>query len=259
MMMVTTNETSMSGNAHTGSTSSQDHLHGLQDDDQRNAHGNTENVARQGGEHFEQYRDSAAEQIENLAQNAQSAAQQIDSNDTLGLSGYVTDMAQAMTRLADNLRNKNAEQLLQDAGRLARENPVLFISGSVALGLGLSRLLKASTSSNDTTSDTGFSDSSMPGSSTTGTSASDLSTSRSSNQSDLTDVDSSAPYDPISPSALAAEEMAATHPHDNDVVHSARPGTGIPDSPPMTEFNDDLDDEVTRDGSPRSGLSKGDV
>ena len=105
MMMVTTNETSMSGNAHTGSTSGQDHLHGLQDDDQRNAHGNTENVARQGGEHFEQYRDSAAEQIENLAQNAQSAAQQIDSNDTLGLSGYVTDMAQAMTRLADNLRS----------------------------------------------------------------------------------------------------------------------------------------------------------
>ncbi|MEE5054337.1 hypothetical protein V2J84_11725 [Pseudomonas alliivorans] len=249
MMMVTTNETSMSGNAHTASTSGQDHLHGLQDDDQGDAHGNAENVARQGGEQFEQYRDSAAEQIENLAQNAQSAARQIDSNDTLGLSGYVTDMAQAMTRLADNLRNKSAEQLLQDAGRLARENPVLFISGSVALGLGLSRLLKATTDSSDAHSDTTLSEGST----------SDASTSGSPSPGDLTDVDSAAPYDPISPSALAAEEMVATHPHDNDVLHSARPGTGIPDTPAMTEFNDDLDDEVTRDGSPRSGLSKGDV
>ncbi|MCQ9471997.1 hypothetical protein NRB15_16800 [Pseudomonas alliivorans] len=239
----------MSGNAHTAGTSGQDHLHGLQDDDQRNSHGNAETVARQGGGQFEQYRDSAAEQIENLAQNAQSAAQQIDSNDTLGLSEYVTAMAQAMTRLADNLRNKSAEQLLQDAGRLARENPVLFISGSVALGVGLSRLLKAATASSDTHFDTTLSEGSTSGASTSG----------SSSPGDLTGVDSAAPYDPISPSALAAEERVVTHPHDNDVLHSARPGTGISDTPAMNEFNDDLDDEVTRDGSPKSGLSKGDV
>ncbi|ORC60945.1 hypothetical protein BZK31_04830 [Pseudomonas floridensis] len=244
MMMATTNETSMSGNAHTGSQAGQDHLQGLQDD----SHGNAENIARQAGAQFEQYRDNAAQQIENLAQNAQSAAQQMEGNDNLGLSRYVTDIAQSMTRLAESLRTKSAEQLLQDAGRLARENPVLFISGSVALGLGLSRLLKASTSSTDTDPDMTTADLSVAGSSNTG---------------DLTDVDASGPYDPISPSTLAAEEMVATHPHDNDVLHSARPGTGIPDSPAMTDFNDDLDDDLnsdlSRDGAPKSGLPKGDV
>ncbi|CAM3401545.1 hypothetical protein PSFL111601_22975 [Pseudomonas floridensis] len=243
-MMATTNETSMSGNAHTGSQAGQDHLQGLQDD----SHGNAENIARQAGAQFEQYRDNAAQQIENLAQNAQSAAQQMEGNDNLGLSRYVTDIAQSMTRLAESLRTKSAEQLLQDAGRLARENPVLFISGSVALGLGLSRLLKASTSSTDTDPDMTTADLSVAGSSNTG---------------DLTDVDASGPYDPISPSTLAAEEMVATHPHDNDVLHSARPGTGIPDSPAMTDFNDDLDDDLnsdlSRDGAPKSGLPKGDV
>ncbi|WP_157900701.1 hypothetical protein [Pseudomonas floridensis] len=242
--MATTNETSMSGNAHTGSQAGQDHLQGLQDD----SHGNAENIARQAGAQFEQYRDNAAQQIENLAQNAQSAAQQMEGNDNLGLSRYVTDIAQSMTRLAESLRTKSAEQLLQDAGRLARENPVLFISGSVALGLGLSRLLKASTSSTDTDPDMTTADLSVAGSSNTG---------------DLTDVDASGPYDPISPSTLAAEEMVATHPHDNDVLHSARPGTGIPDSPAMTDFNDDLDDDLnsdlSRDGAPKSGLPKGDV
>ncbi|RMT84074.1 hypothetical protein ALP40_02369 [Pseudomonas viridiflava] len=245
MIMVTTNETSMSGNAHTSSTAGQDHLQGLHDD----SHGNAENVTQQGGAQFEQYRDSAAQQIENLAQNAESAARQMEGSDTLGISGYVTDVAQSMTRLAENLRHKNAEQLLQDARRLAKENPALFISASVALGLGLSRLLKATTSSTASSASTDTS---------SGTRASGPLSMDTSTQSDLTDVDSSAPYDPISPSALAAEEMVATHPQDNDVLHSARPGTGIPDSPAMTEFNDDLDGDVSRDGS-SSGLPKGGV
>ncbi|WP_147466556.1 hypothetical protein [Pseudomonas cichorii] len=223
--MATTNDPSISGSAPTGRPIGQEPLQGLQDDPLNPMEDSSERASAP----FEQYRDNAADQIENLAQNAQSAARQLSDNDTLGLSGYVADMAQNMTGLAEKLRGKSTDELLQDAGKLARDNPLLFICGSVALGLGLSRVLKAS----------------MPA-------ASDASSSQPFEEPP-------AAYDPISPSALAAEEMAATHPLSDDVLHSARPGMGIPDSPPASEFNDDPIDELARDGSFRTGLSKGDV
>lgn len=117
-----------------------DQVQGLQDD----AKALLDSAREQGSAKFEEYRGTAADQLENLAQTAQSAAEQLQENDTLGLSHYVTDVAQSMTSLADNLRNKSAEQLLQQAGQLARDNPALFITGSIALGFGLSRFLRAS-------------------------------------------------------------------------------------------------------------------
>ncbi|WP_434589530.1 hypothetical protein J3Q09_16305 [Pseudomonas sp. R4-83] len=95
---------------------------------------------------FGQYRDMAAEQIEALAQGAKSFVSELEDKDTLGMSDYLSDMAESMTGLAQNLRGKSAEQLLHDAAELARSNPALFIAGSVAIGFGLSRFLKAGTS-----------------------------------------------------------------------------------------------------------------
>lgn len=92
---------------------------------------------------FGQYRDTAADQIEALAQGAKSFVSEIEAKDTLGMSDYLSDMAESMSGLAGNLRGKSAEQLLHDAANLARNNPALFIAGSVALGFGLSRFLKA--------------------------------------------------------------------------------------------------------------------
>ncbi|VEF10836.1 Uncharacterised protein [Pseudomonas fluorescens] len=95
---------------------------------------------------FGQYRDTAADQIEALAQGAKSFVSQLEDTDTLGMSDYLADMAESMTGLAGSLRGKSAEQLLHDAADLARNNPTLFIAGSVAIGFGLSRFLKAGTS-----------------------------------------------------------------------------------------------------------------
>jgi F0F1-type ATP synthase membrane subunit b/b' len=94
---------------------------------------------------FGQYRDTAADQIEALAQGAKSFVSELEDKDTLGMSDYLTDMAASMTGLAGNLRGKSAEQLLHNAADLARSNPTLFIAGSVAIGFGLSRFLKAGT------------------------------------------------------------------------------------------------------------------
>jgi len=95
--------------------------------------------------HFGQYRDTAADQIDALARGAKSAMSELEANDTLGLSHYLADVADRMSGLASTLRNKSAEQLLHDGSRLARENPGLFLAGSVAVGFGLSRFLKSGT------------------------------------------------------------------------------------------------------------------
>ncbi|WP_256218846.1 hypothetical protein [Pseudomonas sp. P1.31] len=94
---------------------------------------------------FGQYRDTAADQIEALAQGAKSFVSELEDKDSLGMSDYLSDMAESMTGLAGNLRGKSAEQLLHDAADLARSNPALFIAGSIAVGFGLSRFLKAGT------------------------------------------------------------------------------------------------------------------
>ncbi|WP_434697401.1 hypothetical protein J3P89_09790 [Pseudomonas sp. Z1-14] len=96
--------------------------------------------------HFGQYRDTAADQIDALARGAKSAMSELEANDTLGLSHYLADMADSMSGLASKLRNKSAEELLHDGSRLARDNPGLFLAGSIAVGFGLSRFLKAGTS-----------------------------------------------------------------------------------------------------------------
>jgi hypothetical protein len=94
-------------------------------------------------EQFGQYRDTAADQIEALAQGTKSFVSELEDKDTLGMSDYLVDMAESMSGLAGNLRGKSAEQLLHDGADLARNNPALFIAGSIALGFGLSRFLKA--------------------------------------------------------------------------------------------------------------------
>ncbi|HEX8596177.1 MAG TPA: hypothetical protein VF682_23265 [Pseudomonas sp.] len=256
--MNTTSENS-TGNTAYKNAPPEEHLQHLQDD----AKAALESAKEQGTAQFEQYRDTAAEQIKTLAQSAESAAQQMQGSDTLGLSHYVTDIAQNMTTLADNLRGKSADELLQQAGRLARDNPMLFLTGSVALGFGLSRFLRASSPSTPSS------------------------------------MAASEPSDPMGDSyksginsAIAAdEELPIVPPHTDDVHHSGRPGipdraaspnaagpvdsTGafVPTDPlgssatypdtrgPDTQHgkSDLPDSDRPQDVAPASGLSRGDV
>jgi len=110
----------------------------------------------QADEQFGQYRDTAADQIEALARGAQSVVSEIRTNDTFGMSDYLADMADSMSSLAGKLRSKSAEELLHDGADLARDNPGLFIVGSIAVGFGLSRFLKAGTATMPTTTDREF-------------------------------------------------------------------------------------------------------
>ena len=131
-------------------------LHTLQD----NAKDLLGTAREHGTEQFGSYRDSAAEQIENLAKTASAAAEELQDKDTLGISHYISDIAESLSAFATSMRGKSAEEMLQQASRLARENPALFVTGSVAVGFGLSRFFRAS--SPDLTASTSSTSSSAP-------------------------------------------------------------------------------------------------
>lgn len=103
-----------------------------------------EEAKRQGKEQLENYRQSAADELEKIAEGARAAATELEEQDESALSSYVLDTAESLYQLADKLRGKSVEELIQQAGRLARENPALFVTGSVALGFGLMRFARAS-------------------------------------------------------------------------------------------------------------------
>lgn len=124
------------------------HLHDLKEV----AQDAVQDAKQEGAVHYANYRDTAADQLGAIAQSAQAAADELQDKDTLGLAHYVSDVAQSLTGLAEDLRGKSAEQLLQQAGTLARENPALFLTGSIAIGFGLSRFLKASSQPETSTS-----------------------------------------------------------------------------------------------------------
>jgi len=126
-----------------------------------------EQVKNQGKAQLDSYRGTAADELEKVAQSVKAAAGELENQDSTGLSHYVSDMAQSMVDLADNLRGKSVDELVGDVTRLARNNPGLFIAGSVALGFGLTRFARASShragsAAREPTTDYGHSDASRP-------------------------------------------------------------------------------------------------
>jgi hypothetical protein len=98
--------------------------------------------ARQRGkEKLEKGKEAAAEQVQQLAGAVGDVAGRLQ-NDTL--AGYASDLGQRISRFADGLQQRSVDELAEEARALARRNPTVFLLGSVALGVALSRFLKAS-------------------------------------------------------------------------------------------------------------------
>jgi vacuolar-type H+-ATPase subunit H len=102
-----------------------------------------EQAKSEGKRHVETARQTTADSVEKLARSAKAAASELQQDDVGHLSQYLSNMADGMTRLASRMRDKSGEELVQEFGRIARENPALFVTGSVALGFGLARFARA--------------------------------------------------------------------------------------------------------------------
>lgn len=108
------------------------------------AHDLGEQAKAEGKDQVADARRTAADKVDTLADSAQAAAAQLRDDDIGHLSEYVSNLADSMTRLSSTLREKSGDEVLRDIGRLARENPALFVTGSVAVGFGLARFARAS-------------------------------------------------------------------------------------------------------------------
>ena len=98
----------------------------------------------EGQEQVQHYRDAAADKVDTLADSVKAAAAEMRDDDVAHLSQHISDMASGLGRLSDGLREKSADQILRDVRRVARENPTLFIAGSIAIGFGITRFARAS-------------------------------------------------------------------------------------------------------------------
>jgi hypothetical protein len=89
-------------------------------------------------------KDRATDGLGTIAQAVRQTTGQLRENQQDMVAQYVEKAADQIERLSNTLREKDVNELLQDAQRLARRQPALFIGGSFAVGLLAARFLKSS-------------------------------------------------------------------------------------------------------------------
>ncbi len=85
-----------------------------------------------------------ADEADTLSDAIDAAASQLDDDDREGLARYARELSSNLANAAAQLEDRSVDELANDAKRLARNNPALFMLGSIAVGFGLSRFFKAS-------------------------------------------------------------------------------------------------------------------
>lgn len=86
-----------------------------------------------------------ADETNNLSDAIDAAASNLDDHDREGLARYARELSGHLTDAAGQIEGRSVDELANDAKRLARNNPAMFMLGSIAVGFGLSRFFKAST------------------------------------------------------------------------------------------------------------------
>jgi exonuclease VII large subunit len=95
----------------------------------------------------------ATDGLSSVAQAVRQSTQQLRDQQHDTIAEYVDQAAQQIEQFSNRLRQKDVGELLDDAQRLARRNPGLFIGGAFALGILAARFFK---SSRDNSSDRNF-------------------------------------------------------------------------------------------------------
>lgn len=89
-------------------------------------------------------KNKAVDGIGSVTQAVRQSTQQLRDQQHDTLAQYVETAANQIDRLAQQLRNKDIGDLFEDAQRLARRQPAVFIGAAFALGLIGARFLKSS-------------------------------------------------------------------------------------------------------------------
>ena len=89
-------------------------------------------------------KDKATDGLGSVAQFVRQGTQQLRDQQHETLAGYVEQAADQIDRFSQQLRNKDVSELFNDAQRLARRNPAVFIGSAFAIGLVGARFFKSS-------------------------------------------------------------------------------------------------------------------
>lgn len=96
-----------------------------------------------GKQQLEEGTERAASRVDDVAEAVESAASTLSELDHEGLADYASQLASSLGDISSRLRNKSVDEIAHDVRRIAERSPALFVLGSVAVGLGLSRFAKA--------------------------------------------------------------------------------------------------------------------
>lgn len=171
----------------------------------------------EGQAEVEKIRGTAADKVDNLADSAKAAASELKGEDIGQLSDYISELAQSLGKLSSSMREKTGEDLLRDVSRLARDNPAMFVAGSIAIGIGVSRFAKASTPKQTATTSPEHSGSTTQQNTSRGTAASDAFSAT----ADVTGSGSAPPYG-TQTSAQPVRAPGRTTGNDSDQSSGAR-------------------------------------
>jgi hypothetical protein len=89
-------------------------------------------------------KDRATDGLGSIAQAVRQTTGKLREDQQDIVAQYVEKAADQIERLSNGLRDKDVNELLEDAQRFARRQPALFIGGSFAVGLIAARFLKSS-------------------------------------------------------------------------------------------------------------------
>lgn len=117
---------------------------GTQGDVSRGNPGMMSKVREKATEQLSTQKDKATDGLGSVAQAVRQSTQQLRDQQHDTLAGYVEQAADQIDRLSKTLRNKDVGELFEDAQRLARRNPSLFIGSAFVLGVVGARFLKSS-------------------------------------------------------------------------------------------------------------------
>ena len=112
--------------------------------EERNTEGFMGRVRERATTQLNTQKDRATEGIGSAAQAVRQSTQQLRDQRHDTVARYIEQAADRLDRFATRLKERNVTELLDEAQRLARRKPALFIGGAFALGLLGSRFFKSS-------------------------------------------------------------------------------------------------------------------
>lgn len=103
----------------------------------------TEQAGAKARDYTAQGKDRAVEALDGVASLVSDAASQVSEKLGDQYGGYVQQAAQAVSGMADTLREKDADELFNDARNIVRSSPVIAIAAAAAVGFLVARVIKS--------------------------------------------------------------------------------------------------------------------